>query len=650
MISVCIILESESEIEFIKKNLCSDLFSLEIIACELEIAVNSVQSLAPDWVICDIRYKNQLNFELPDFVCQQSSFTSIIFFVDDANPNMQKKLFSYNPLSIIEKKKSEIQFQYSIQTAIQQYMIRKELEERNREILGKKRAFENTLPLYEKPAAILEKSRIVACNQAFLDFFDQQDKEKMLNSYLYDYLPVYQINNIHSVVYFENQLLQCEEHKILYFEINIKKSELNTQLLKSGILKLDAKLESILLLLFPPENNSEILASEVLDNHKYKEAYFQARIGYLIIETSYYKIVDANPFTLDFFQTDFQEIRKKPLSEIFPDELVRLIHQGSFSDKADFFHLCIGEKLVNVYAQVSSFEHLQKTYLLLSFHQPELPNEPSKDEALKQSLKKEQDRKKIVEKHQRLNESLSYAQRIQSALMPSYDYLSKYLDNFFVFLQPKEIVSGDFYWANYRNGHFFLSLADATGHGVPAAFLSILGMSYLNEITLDMEKGKASQVLDIFKGKIVKSLNQEFTSNEIPDGFDMALLIINKEKMRMHFSAANMSAYMIRNKHLVEIKGDRLSIGLNQKSEMSFTNHQLRLQKGDKIYLFSDGITDQFGGTQNKKLFNSGLKQMIMDIEQLPMKEQREKLKQLIAEWKKNQEQIDDILLLGIQV
>jgi len=251
-------------------------------------------------------------------------------------------------------------------------------------------------------------------------------------------------------------------------------------------------------------------------------------------------------------------------------------------------------------------------------------------------------------------DSITYAKKIQSAMLPPEEYFHEILNDVFILFRPRDIVSGDFYWIKQVNQYVVLAAADCTGHGVPGAFMSMLGMSYLNEIVHSREITQANQVLNELRKQIRNSLRQHGQPEESKDGIDMALCVIDEKKNTLQYSGANNPLYLIRNNNgapeLTEFKADRMPLGYYQGSFKSFTNKDIQLEYGDVFYLFSDGFVDQKGGKDNKKLMSKKFKDLLMKIHQEPMREQKNILDKSLMDWMGDTSQIDDILVIGVRV
>ena len=256
----------------------------------------------------------------------------------------------------------------------------------------------------------------------------------------------------------------------------------------------------------------------------------------------------------------------------------------------------------------------------------------------------------IEEKNQDIMSSIRYAQRIQEAVSPQKKQMDKVFSQHFVLWKPRDIVSGDFYWMMQKDGKAIIAAADCTGHGVPGAFMSIMGISFLNEIANNKDVHTAAEALNQLRTNVITSLNQEGAETDTKDGMDISLCVYDFDNMMMQFAGAYNPLYMIRNGELSIIKADRMPIGIHDRDKNPFTNMEFSMHKGDMYYILSDGYIDQFGGPKGKKFMTKRFKQLILDIHDKPMEEQKEILWQTILEWRGEIEQIDDIIIIGIKV
>lgn len=258
----------------------------------------------------------------------------------------------------------------------------------------------------------------------------------------------------------------------------------------------------------------------------------------------------------------------------------------------------------------------------------------------------------IKDQNKHITDSIEYAKFIQKAMLTGDDLMRQYLNEYFVIFKPKDIVSGDFYWAKAEDNKLLFAAVDCTGHGVPGAFMSILGMTFLNEITISSKELKTNVLLDKLREKVKEALHQEDSKHQSTDGMDMAIIIIDFELRELEFSGANLPVYIAssyKNEILTELKPDFMPIGIYA-IEKPFNSTKTKLNKNDAIYLFSDGYIDQFSEVDRKKFMSTQLKQLITEIHHKPMSEQSEIFEQRFNEHKGNHQQIDDVMLIGIRV
>lgn len=247
-----------------------------------------------------------------------------------------------------------------------------------------------------------------------------------------------------------------------------------------------------------------------------------------------------------------------------------------------------------------------------------------------------------------LKKSIRYAQNIQKAIFPPVNQFKNIFKHSFVFFKPKELVSGDFYWIRQLNDKIIVTAGDCTGHGVPGAFMSILGIIFLNEITNHEPLMSSNKILNSLRERIMQTLNQTGEESEQKDGMDLALFVYDKNEKTLDFSGANNSMYHYREQKLSVIKGNRMPIGVSGITEESFQRQTINIQKGDQIYLFTDGFTDQFGGENSEKFKYKRFRKILSEIQPYDFSKQHNILEQTFHNWKGNNEQVDDVLLIGI--
>jgi serine phosphatase RsbU (regulator of sigma subunit) len=248
-----------------------------------------------------------------------------------------------------------------------------------------------------------------------------------------------------------------------------------------------------------------------------------------------------------------------------------------------------------------------------------------------------------------LTDSLVYAQRIQEAMFPSEEYFRTYFNESFIFLKPKDIVSGDFYWIEEKGDKIFIVGADCTGHGVPGALMSMIGLEIIEKTINEDRIEIPSEILAVLNKGLEKTFSrQKNIGTIIRDGMDIGLCVIDRKKKKAEYAGAFFPLYLIRENTLIEIKGDKLIIGMNP-AGVSYTNHEIELREDDILYIFSDGYVDQFGGTENKKFMYRRFRYLLNTIHRFPVNDQRAILDENIKTWMSGNPQIDDIMVIGFK-
>ena len=286
----------------------------------------------------------------------------------------------------------------------------------------------------------------------------------------------------------------------------------------------------------------------------------------------------------------------------------------------------------------------------------------SQTRALRNLTRQFREREKIAEqlmtqkeelalKNKNITDSINYAKRIQSALMPSEKQFNSIFPDSFILHIPRDIVSGDFYWINEVRDNIFIAAVDCTGHGVPGAFVSIIGFELFRKMTNIEGIKKPSEILNSLN-KDFQEVFKDVENITLRDGMDVAFCSINRKTKELEFAGAFNPLYLIRNNSIIEVKGDRNSVGLDHPdyADIEFSNHNIKLQTGDIFYIFSDGFADQFGGPEGKKYKYRRFRHLLLALHHLPMKRQHDYLSKSILEWKGDLDQVDDILVIGIRI
>jgi serine phosphatase RsbU (regulator of sigma subunit) len=256
----------------------------------------------------------------------------------------------------------------------------------------------------------------------------------------------------------------------------------------------------------------------------------------------------------------------------------------------------------------------------------------------------------IEEKNKNITDSINYAKRLQTAILPPKDLVNSILPEHFIHYQPKDIVSGDFYWVSHHDSKIMVAAVDCTGHGVPGALLSIVGHNAINQTVNELGILQPSKVLENMSGIIRKVLHQD-KGSDIRDGMDMALCTFDKTTNTLEYAGANNPVYIISDGKLEVVKATKFTVGSMEEEKPAIPqNHTIKLKKGDCFYLFSDGFADQFGGPDNKKFKTSRFQELLLSLNPKGMNEQMNGIIKAFKDWQGNNEQVDDVLVIGVRV
>lgn len=272
----------------------------------------------------------------------------------------------------------------------------------------------------------------------------------------------------------------------------------------------------------------------------------------------------------------------------------------------------------------------------------------------------EHQKEEVDEKNQEITSSLRYAKRLQEALLPPKNLLDSFFnENYFILYHPRDIVCGDFYWARKikttpstgnSKDYLLIAVADCTGHGVPGAFMSLLGSNFLHQSAVEKDVNTTAEALDFLNQKIITTLNHGYGGVEIRDGMDISLIAIDLETKQLSYSGANNPVYIVRNKSLQTLKANKQAIGNMNDVVLPYDNVVTQLQPNDCIYLFTDGYADQFGGPKGKKLMRKQFEETLIEASDKPMEEQKQILETTFNNWKGGLEQVDDVCVVGVRI
>jgi serine phosphatase RsbU (regulator of sigma subunit) len=259
-------------------------------------------------------------------------------------------------------------------------------------------------------------------------------------------------------------------------------------------------------------------------------------------------------------------------------------------------------------------------------------------------------RNQIQQINNNLTASIDYAKLIQDAVLPSDARLSEGLNEAFVIFKPRDVVSGDFYWYHEVGSQIFVAAADCTGHGVPGAFVSMVCHGLLNKIVIEDQVLDPAEILKRAHLGVLSLFKTESTIGQANDGMDIALTIWDKAKKELNFAGAMNPCYVVRNGQIIELEANRRSIGGVSEKEFSFVGQKIDLEDRDMVYIFSDGYKDQFGGPKGKKFMNSRLKKLMLSVADKVAAEQKSIFETEFSQWKEDEDQIDDVLLMGYRI
>lgn len=270
------------------------------------------------------------------------------------------------------------------------------------------------------------------------------------------------------------------------------------------------------------------------------------------------------------------------------------------------------------------------------------------EEMVRQKEEVERQSRKVVDLYKNVTDSIRYAKRLQESILPPEKRIKELLPESFVLFRPKDIVSGDFYWVEHVGDKVLFAAVDCTGHGVPGAFMSLVGHNGLNQAIKERRFTKPSEVLADLNRIAFEMLHKD-RDQFVRDGMDMALCALDKEQMELTYAGANCPLYLVRDGHVLQYTADKRPIGGFEPSGETFTDHRIKLRKGDVVYIFSDGYADQFGGEKGKKFLYRRFRELLVGIHEQPMERQKGLLIEALNDWKGAQEQVDDILVIGMR-
>jgi len=353
------------------------------------------------------------------------------------------------------------------------------------------------------------------------------------------------------------------------------------------------------------------------------------------------------------------QVRSASVTTIEPAELLRLDQDTFFSIMSKNIEVSKGvlqSIIKRLYDKDNLEEELARKNAEILRKNREIEEKNDELRQQKEEITTQRDeiiiqRNQIERINKDLTDSIKYALRIQEAILPPYDHINKLLPNSFVLYLPKSIVSGDFFWVSEKDDTVLFAAVDCTGHGVPGAFMSFVGYSLIKQAINEQGLSQPSDILNSLSNGIIETLRQNNDASVVKDGMNLVICALNRKNLVLEFAGVHNPLYILRNNEIIDFKPDRQPIGEPFTEQFQgFSNNEFQLLKGDTIFIFSDGYIDQFGGPDNRKFMSKHFKETLIQIQNLSMKKQKEKLLEIFIEWKNNTVQIDDVLVIGVKV
>lgn len=396
----------------------------------------------------------------------------------------------------------------------------------------------------------------------------------------------------------------------------------------------------------------QLLSNNYMKLNDYEKAYGNYR-KFINIRDSIYNIETSKELTKK--QLNFEFSQEQQLLQLKQEKKDVLAEKKIQEQKYIRNGLFIGLALVALilFLLYRAFNQKKESNLFLNKVNIELTAQKSQLQWQNEQI--ENQHKLIETKNKEITDSIFYAKNIQTSLIPTKQDFGRYFEESFILFRPKDIISGDFYWISDKEGKIIFVTADCTGHGVPGGFMSMLGISMLNEIVNEYSLIEPALVMSKLRKKVITSLKQKGVSGEHQDGMDLTLMVIDKKESSIVYSAANHTFYIIsKNENgafeLKQFKGDNQPVGIYGEKLKPFSQIEISVKKGDIIYTFSDGFADQFGGPQGKKYKYKQLQGVLLKIAHLPLSEQQQLLEKALEGWQGSMEQVDDITIIGIKI
>jgi serine phosphatase RsbU (regulator of sigma subunit) len=359
----------------------------------------------------------------------------------------------------------------------------------------------------------------------------------------------------------------------------------------------------------------------------------------------------TNPVVEDYLMKNPGELMNKNISDVELPEVLKEFFGMTILSVKEHPNKTNTELTIPVQTGNRTLDRIMKMVAIPEFNERELETILIVGHDITEAKRIE---KEIQVKNRKIEDSINYAERIQSSILPGIKQIQEYFPKCFIYYKPRDVISGDFPWFFPKSKELvYIAAVDCTGHGVPGALLSFVGYFLLNNIVDHDRVYTAGEILDSLHEGVRRTLKQENDEADARDGMDIAFCRIDKVSKEIQYAGAHRPLYLLRNGELIEFKGDRKAIGgipSRRREEQLFTNHIISYQSGDKFFFFTDGMPDQLGGTENKKYSPQRIRDAISDQQGFTMNQYRNFFIQDFENWMKNSKQIDDVLLIGIEL
>lgn len=622
-----------------------------------EETLEFIESNAVDLVLMDIHLKYKLNGIQTANLLKERYLLKVIFMTGSIESHIINEAKKTDPLGFLIKPFDEKHLRVVIEMAINKREIEKKLLVKHQALLQSENKFRLVFENAHTPFIIIEDLIITDCNTQALHLFECKNRNQLVGFPLQFFIkPTYESIS-QGVAETIRKTLAMGQTTI---EWVVKKQNGKFFLAELELSNIGNENDKKVFCLIRDIDAKRKEEEAVRENERFLKIIIdtiQAGIFLVLPENNH--IVKTNHLALTMLGCTEEEIIGKQYTSYLrlnQETTLTLLSQYKQNDGIECELILENGSHVTILLNHVDFEIRGKKYLLFSF--VDISNQRALLETLRQQKYKIEKQheiairqiNQIAEQNKKITDSIIYAQRIQHALFPPADLLKSVVSDYFIIFKPRDIVSGDFYWVDERNDLTYIVVADCTGHGVPGALMSMLGIAFLNEILNKTNSTHPNQILDLLRTKLIETLRQTGTFYNNSDGMDMAFCIIDKKNMKLSYAGANQPLYIVRDNILVKHKPDKMPIGISFDTILPFKEKIIDIKVSDMIYLTTDGILDQFGGLDNKKFLSMRFDRMLERISKLSLQEQKEAIVFEFEDWKGNLEQVDDILVMGVKI